>query len=274
MNRIRTILAVGRKEFTEVTRYKDWIPGLIIWPLMFPIIYILSAVGLAGPDKGGLNTFKEIAGTTNYTAFIAVGVMVYMWVNTMMWTFGTFLRQEQRRGTLESLWLCPIKKIDILIGGALVNIFIGFTYIFVSMVEYSFIYRMSFSGNLLEWLAIFLVMIPGVIGFGMIFASLVLWLKDSNIAVQLVRGLVMILCGISFPISVMPEWMQALSKVFPFTYGIEAARRVMVEGEGISSAFSQIITCLIVSLIYLIIGRLVFVLVEKKVKMEGSLERF
>lgn len=274
MNRMRTVLAVGKKEFTEFTRYKDWLPGLIIWPLMFPIVYILGAVGLAGPDSSGLSTFKSVAKTSNYTAFIVVGVMVYMWVNSMMWTFGTFLRQEQRRGTLESLWLCPINKFDILLGGALVNILIGFGYVAVSMLEYMFIYRISFSGNLFQWLIIFFIMIPGVIGFGMIFASLVLWLKDANVAVQAVRGLVMVLCGISFPISVMPYWMQVLSKFFPFTYGIEAARKIMVEGQGVSEAFEQIIMCLMVSLVYLIIGRLVFVIVERKVKREGSLERF
>ena len=65
-------------------------------------------------DKVGLNTFTAAAGTNNYIGFIVVGTMAWMWVNITMWEFGTYLRQEQMFGTLESNWLCPIKKFDFL----------------------------------------------------------------------------------------------------------------------------------------------------------------
>ncbi|SHE48546.1 ABC transporter permease [Clostridium fallax] len=271
---LKTIYAIGKKEVTEMIRYRDWIISLIIWPLIFPLMYILSALGLSGPDKSGLKEFTEITGISDYIGFIVIGAMVYMIVNLTMWNFGTFLRMEQQRGTLESLWICPIKRFNILLGGGVFNMLLSLLYVAVSMIEYSLIYNINFTGNIFQWVILFLVLIPGILGFGAAFASLVLWLKEANVAVMFARGLVMIFCGLSFPIVVMPQWMQYISKIFPFTFGINAAREVMLNNRSLFDVREDILWCLISGFIYFLIGRILFYFVEKKVKTEGSLERF
>lgn len=274
MRRIRSISAVMRKEFTLLVRYPTWVIQMIIWPLIFPLLYVLSAIGYAGPDKSGLGAFAQITGTNNYVGYIVMGTMVWMWVNVTMWGFGTFLRQEQTLGTLESNWLCPIKKFDLLIGSALISMLSALLTIVISVIEYRFIYGVSFTGNIFSWILIFLIMLPGVYGLAIMFGSLVLWAKESNAAVNVVRGLMMILCGITFPIDVIPEWMQAISKCIPFTHGISAAREIMVYGHSITESYRSILLCLGVGLIYLILGRLSFGYTEAKVKSEGALGRY
>lgn len=274
MKRLRTIYAVFLKDFTQMMRYPTWFIQLIIWPLIFPLMYILSAYGMAGPDRSGLQAFENITGTGSFMGFIVIGTMAWMWVNTTMWSFGGYLREEQTRGTLESNWLCPINKFDLLIGGALVSVFQAIFITVVSVIEYRFVYGIHFTGSILEWIVIFIIMMPGVYGLGTLFASLILWLKEVNAAVNLARGIMMILCGISFPITVMPGWMGVLAKGIPFTYGIEAARQAMINGEGLYRARFNIILCLIEGFILFLIGRILFRSVENKVKYSGSLERF
>lgn len=274
MQRLRTIYAVFLKDFTQMLRYPTWFIQLLIWPLMFPLLYIMSALGMAGPDESGLQVFKSSTGTGNFVGFIVVGTMAWMWVNTTMWSFGTYLREEQTRGTLESNWLCPINRFDLLIGGGLVSVFQAVFICIVSVVEYRFIYGVHFTGNVFEWIIIFIIMMPGVYGLGALFASLILWLKEANAAVNIARGVMMILCGITFPITVMPHWMRVLAKGIPFTYGIDAARQVMVNGEGLFGAGYDIALCLVEGTIIFIAGRLLFKAIENKVKNSGSLERF
>lgn len=269
-----TIIAVAKKDLTQALRYPTWIIQIIIWPLIFPLIYIMSAVGFAGPDRSGMSAFKAATGTENYLGFIVIGTMVWMWVNTTMWGYGSYLREEQIRGTLESNWLCPIKRFYFLIGGSIVSLFSALIINIVSMVEYRFVYGIHFTGNIFSWILIFLIMIPGVYGVGTILAGLVLKLKEINAAVNVVRGIMMIICGITFPVSIMPMWMQGISKFIPYTYGIEAARQVMIKGEGISGAKFNIIMCLVEGLITLVIGRLVFRSIESQVRESGSLDRF
>lgn len=274
MQRIRTIYAVFLKEFIQTVRYPTWIIQLIIWPLIFPLLYIMSAFGMAGPDKSGLQAFETATSTGNFVGFIVVGTMAWMWVNITMWNFGTYLREEQMRGTLESNWLCPINKFDMLIGGGLSTLFLGAVITLISVIEYRFIYGVHFTGNVLQWLLVFIIMIPGVYGVGTLFAGLILWLKEANAAVNVARGIMMIFCGITFPMSVMPEWMRVLSKGIPFTYGINAARQVMINGAGLKGASYDIMMCLIEGIVIFIIGRLFFAAIENKVKNSGSLERF
>lgn len=274
MNRIRTISTIAKKDLSQYLRYPSWLLQLLIWPAMFPLMYILSAYGMAGTSNQGLSAYKSATGTNDFIGFIVIGTMIYMWANMTMWSFGTYLRDEQNRGTLESNWLCPIHKFDILIGGSVVSIVQGIISIIVSMLEYRFIFGVHFTGNVLVWCIVFIVLMPGVYGLSSIFASLVLWVKETNSMVQLVRGLIMILCGISFPISVMPTWMQSAAKFLPFTFGISATRTIMLNGGTLLKALPDISLCLFEGIIYLIIGRICFMLVNRKVRMTGSLDNF
>lgn len=274
MNRVRTIYTIFHKEFIQTMRYPTWLLSLVIWPLIFPLAYVLSAVGMAGPDRSGFAAFNAQAGTSNYVGFIVIGTMAWMWVNITMWTYGTFLREEQMRGTLESNWLCPINKFDLLIGGGVMPLLQSLVITIVSIVEYRFIYGVHFGGNLFAWLILFLTMIPGVFGFGMLFASLILWAKDANAAVNVARGIMMMLCGITFPISVMPSPLQCAARFLPFTYGIEASRKVMLMGGSLKSAGMDIFFCIIEGMVLVLLGAAAFNKTQKIVKNSGSLERF
>lgn len=274
MNRIRTIYTVFHKNFIQTMRYSTWILGFVIWPLLFPLLYILSAYGMAGPDKSGLSVFQSATGASNYAAYIMVGTIVWENVNSIMWGYGSFLRDEQLRGTLESNWLCPINKFDFLIGGGLMELVMSVACTAVSIVEYRFIYGIHFTGSILSWVLVYAIMIPGVFGIGMLFSSIILWVKEVNAAVNVVRGIIMIMCGISFPISVMPHTLQVMAKFLPFTYGIEISRQIMVKSENLYSASHNIFMCLFEGIIILILGRISFLAMEKKVRDSGSLERF
>lgn len=274
MRRLRTIFAVAKKDMIQMFRYPTWVIQVIIWPLIFPLLYIMSAVGFSGPGKSGLSAFQASAGTDNYIGFIVAGTMAWMCVNLTMWNFGGYLREEQTRGTLEANWLCPINKFDFLIGGGMNSIFISFIFTAVSVIEYSFIYGVDFTGNIFTWILMFLIMYPAVFGLGLAFASLVLWAKEVNAAVNVARGTMMIFCGITFPIVVMPVWMQSVAKFIPFTYGIGAVRQVMINGESLADAKFNILMCLLLGGILLVIGRILFKYIESRVKISGSLERF
>lgn len=276
MSRIYTIRAIIKKEIVQFVRYPTWIIPMLIWPLIYPFLYILPGLSMAGPDGSGFQQFNSMANTNSFTGFIVIGTMVWMWANMTMWTFGTLIRSEQMRGTLESNWLCPIKHVDLLIGGAIVSIIINIVTIVISILEYKFIYGIHFTGNILSWLICFLVIVPGIYGFGAIFASLVLWFKETGAAVQIIRGFITIFCGISFPIMVLPDSLKFISDILPFTYGITLSRDVMLNGLSIFSreALANIIPALFIGTILLVLGRICFLKVERKVKNEGSLERF
>lgn len=276
MRRIRVINAVLKKYVTDMIRYPTWIIQIIIWPLIAPLMYILAGLGMAGPDRSGLSTFAKVAGTNDFVGYIVVGQIIWMWVNISLWSFGGSLRDEQMKGTLESNWLCPINKFDLMIGTALGEIIMSSIIILVSMLEYRFIYGIHFTGNIGTHIISFLIFIPGVYGFALMIASLVLWIKEIGPTVQVVRGLITVFCGVSYPIILLPRYFKVVSDILPFTHGINAARYIMLQGGNLGDKgfYEPALLCISIGVALFIIGRLCFMGIERKVRQSGSLERF
>ena len=98
------------------------------------------------------------------------------------------------------------------------------TFLIVSALEFGLIFGVRFNGNPLLVLLVIFVSMPSIYGLGMAFASLVITAKEAQNFVFMVRGLVMIFCGITFPVSILPGWMQGVAAWLPQTYMIHAIR--------------------------------------------------
>src|SRR5262245_6848871 len=113
---VRAFLAILRRDWLIFVRYPSWIVALLIWPLIFPMMYIFTARALAGPSGSGLAIFMETTGASDFIGYIVVGTTVWMWQNIVLWDVGFSLRNEQLRGTLESNWLSPTWRFAYLLG--------------------------------------------------------------------------------------------------------------------------------------------------------------
>src|SRR5688500_69413 len=92
---LRSLGAVVWREWLIFIRYPTWVIALLIWPVIFPAAYLLSARALAGPDGSGLALFAAAAGTRDYISYIAIGTTIWMWQNISLWQVGLALRNEQ-----------------------------------------------------------------------------------------------------------------------------------------------------------------------------------
>ena len=92
---LRVLAAVAWKEWLIFRRYPSWIMAILIWPILFPFVYIFTARALSGPYGSTLPTFARAAGTSDYVSFIVVGTVLWMWLNMTLWDMGYFLRNEQ-----------------------------------------------------------------------------------------------------------------------------------------------------------------------------------
>lgn len=274
MNTFAPIFAVVKKEWKIMLRYPSWFIALLIWPIIFPFGYLFTAKALSGVEASSLAQFQTVAGTTDYTTYMLIGTTVWMWINTMLWSFGSSLRMEQMRGTLESNWLCPIPKISILIGYSISQLLSSIIYMIASIIEFKIFYNFKFIGNPLLALFIILISIPAVYGIGFIFASLVLWAKEANSMVFLVRGIMTIFCGITYPLAVLPNWMRKVSEFIPVTHSVNALRSVIASGATLSDITKEINFLIISGIILMILGILSFFYTQKKAKKIGSLGHY
>lgn len=58
-----TIAAVIRRELLVFSRYPSWILSMVIWPVLFPLVYLLGSRALTGPGGEGLPASSSGCGT-------------------------------------------------------------------------------------------------------------------------------------------------------------------------------------------------------------------
>lgn len=271
---LRSLWAVVRKEWLIFIRYPSWIISLFIWPIIFPLGYILTARALSGVDGSGLAQFQANTGVSDYIGYIAIGTTIWMWQNVVLWNVGFSLRNEQLRGTLESNWLSPTWRFAYLLGSSFPQLLSMLLFLTVSALEYAFLFGVSFQGSL--WLALLVILaaIPSVYGLGFAFASLVITAKEANAFVFLARGIVMIFCGITYPVSLLPAWMQPVTNWLPQTYIIHAMRSATLSKAGLSAITHDIQMLLIFGLFWLVTGYVVFNLVERRARRTGAIGQY
>jgi ABC-2 type transport system permease protein len=272
VSELRAVLAVARKEWIIFLRYPSWIAAFAIWPVLFPLGYIFSARALGGPDGAALGAFAALTGTRDYIGYIVVGSVMWMWLNITLWEVGYYLRNEQMRGTLESNWLCPVWRGGLLVGGSLTKLATALLLLAISGLEFWLLFGVNLIGNNPLLLALVLLLtIATIYGIGMAFGSLVLRFKEANAMVFLVRGIFMIFCGISYPLAVLPDWMQAVAAWLPLTYTIHAVRSIALNGATAADVATDLWHLAAFALAMPLLGYGLFVRTERRARSTGNL---
>jgi len=271
---LRAFQAILRREWRIFTRYPSWMIALFIWPLIFPMMYILTARALSGPDGSGLAVFMQKTGASDFIGYIVIGTTVWMWQNIVLWDVGFSLRNEQMRGTLESNWLSPTWRFSYLLGHTGPQIISMLMFIGITALEFGLIFGVKLHGSVWMILLVMLAAIPSIYGLGFAFASLVITVKEANAFVFLIRGLVMIFCGITFPISLLPGWMQAIAKWLPQTYLIHGMRAAAFSNAGITELLPDLIPLLLFGTFWLVIGYSTFLWMERRARRTGAIGQY
>jgi ABC-2 type transport system permease protein len=269
------LMAVAYKDWLIYRRYPGRLANIFIWPILFPLGFIFSAQAMSGPDDSGLPAFSAVAGTADYVSFLAIGSTFYMWLNVTLWSVGFSLREEQMRGTLESNWLCPVWRISIVLGGAVTRLAVALVFLAVTVIEFWLVFGIQIvQGSPGLLLLVLLLTIPSIYGIGIAFGSLVLRFKEANALVFIVRGIFLVFCGTSYPLVVLPAWMQTIAAWLPLTYTIQAIRTLGVPGATLTDVAGDLQRLAVFAAVLPLFGVLAFRVTERRSRRSGSLGHF
>ncbi len=268
------LTAVMKREWVIFLRYPSWVISLFIWPVIFPLSYIFTAHALSGKNGIGAAQFYSITGIKDYAGYMAIGTIIWMWQNVVLWNVGGSLRNEQMRGTLESNWLSPTWRFAYLLGSSAPQLLSMLMFLTVSAIEFVFIFGVQFEGSL--WLTVLAILlsIPSIYGLGFAFASIVINVKEANAFVFLVRGMVMVFCGITYPISILPDWMKHVSAWLPQTYIIHAVRTAALSDAGLPAIAFDLKMLVLFGVVWLTIGYLAFTWMERRARRTGAIGQY
>lgn len=265
------VVAVTRIQF----RYPSQTVGWLVWPIMLPLTYLLQARAFSGGSPAAAAAFTQRTGTASVVGFLFVGFAVYMWISNVLWGPGTQLRQQQQIGALEAMYLTPANRAAQLFapsGGFLVQALL-------MMVVVGAVLRLVFAVELtpaevMRAAGVIALSVFPMYGMGAAFSVLVLVFKEPNGMVQFLRGLFQVTCGITFPIVVLPGWVQSVALALPPTHILSAVRGVLLGGAGLMQVSGDLFALGVAGVVLCWLGVVAYDAAERYARRTGGLGQY
>jgi ABC-2 type transport system permease protein len=273
---LRALVAAGRAQLRTLRRYPAAFIGQIFWPVLLPSVWVLMGQAYSGGgDPRAMDAFASRSGTSGITLFIFVGYAMYMWLSTLLWGPGTALRRDQITGTLEAVFLTPVSRSVPLFGPTLANVvWTAFHLVVMGLAVWLLFGVVLPLGGALLTLVIVLAGTPAMYAMGSFFSAAVLRFGEVGPAVQFARGTLSLLCGITFPIAMLPVWAQVTSVAMPPTHVVAAMRDVLLKGAGPLDILPVAAVLLALAVVFGVLAVAIFSVLEASARRTGMLGRY
>jgi ABC-2 type transport system permease protein len=272
---LRAFFAAARKELRQQRRYPTLFLGLLFWPVMLPASWVLMGHAYSGNDPQALAAFADRAGSSNVAGFVFVGYAMYMWLSSLLWGAGTSLRQEQLRGSLEAVFVTPASRLVPLFGPGVGTLLpMAATFVIMFLALWIFFGVVPPLTAILQAAVIVALGVPALYAIGALFAASVLRFGEVGPIVQLIRGMFVLACGITFPVAMLPFWAQVWAWLMPPTYIVDDIRRVLLRGAGLVDVAADIAIVLAIGALTAVFAVAVFRWLETSARRTGMLSRF
>jgi len=208
-------LTIARRIILQLIRDRRTIGLLVIVPLV-----IASIVGVSIPDKSILD----------YTApaILAMLILFFGFLLT-----GISVLRERTQGTLERLMASPVSRLDIVGGYLLGFLLFALTQTMIIFFYMVYVLKVNFQGDLWQILVFQILVGIGAVCLGTFFS---VFAKNEFQMMQFIPLIIvpqMFLCGLLWPVSQMPDYLQWIAKFLPLTYGVEGIRALMLQGQNL-----------------------------------------
>ena len=217
---------------------------------------------------------RFVAPATSNIAFIAVGNAMQVASFSSIFAVCNLTSEEKWQGTVTPLLATPANRFPLFLGRAMFQIFNGMASIAVGFIYATFIFGVDMShANFLALSLVILITSLAMTGFGLMLGSVGLFMRTAMIIANIFLFIGQLLCGVNFPVTVLPTWLQPFSYAIPMTYGTMAARGA-VQGWGILQLGPVLLQEIGAGVVSILIGYLLFRGFEILAIRRGKLEEY
>ncbi len=266
---MRQSYAFVARNFNLVKRYWGW---EVVW-LMYSIANSLSvtfigagAVAITGQE--GINTDYLIT-------YLLIGTLVWRFLAGIFNNISEMIQWERWEGTIEYTFMAPIRRFNQMIGQTIFAVVYSFLFTIVIGIAVAAFFSLDLSDA--DFLAAAVVLMAGSISFvglGIVASILPLLYPERGAQMtHIVEAFFLLASGIYYPVSVLPEWLQILSKISPGTYVLEGMRAALLPGTVDHDPLSYVWPLVLMGLVMLPLGVYAFQRAERYTKRTGKLKR-
>jgi ABC-2 type transport system permease protein len=246
-----------------VKRYIWWDVAFMLWTIAntLTIVFIARGVDVSAAQQNALATKFLVGGVI----WAYLGIIFEIVTETVAW--------ERWEGTIEYTFMAPVSRPVHLFGMGIFAVLYGLVraaILFAAVV--AFIGISVPDANYVAALELLGIASVAFIGIGMMTAVLPLISPEKGTQLGFVaQGLMLVVSGVYYEVSVLPGWMQWIAKISPATYALRGNREQILHGAGL--AWGDVWPLILIGLCSVPLGLLVFRAGERYAKRHGKLKR-
>jgi imidazolonepropionase-like amidohydrolase/ABC-type multidrug transport system permease subunit len=185
--------------------------------------------------------------------------------------FGAGIRavQEREANILRRYKVTPITPAPLLVASVVTGWILYMPNVILILVLAHVLYGMPWPQSMGSILIFITVAIAGFRAIGLIIASVVNSMQESQLIVQLIYLPMLFLSGATFPTSMFPTWLQEVSQFVPATYMVTGVKAMLAQNQGLRENLEPTFALLLTTVVGLFIGYKLFRW-EKEEKIKAS----
>jgi ABC-2 type transport system permease protein len=154
-------------------------------------------------------------------------------LQTLMLTAMSVAR-EREQGTFDQLLVTPFRPFEIMAGKAMPSMLVGITQATAVFLVAQLWFRIPFAGSIFTLYSGLVMFLLAAIGIGLLLSAVAATMQQAMLFSLLFIMPFSLLSGLTTPVSNMPSVLQYFTAINPLLYAIDIARRVYLEGVGLS----------------------------------------
>jgi ABC-2 type transport system permease protein len=250
-----------------IRRYVWWEVAFFLWTVANTLTIVFIAEGIEA--SGGEIDVERT------TAVLLIGAVIWAYLGMIFEILTETVAWERWEGTIEYTFMAPLSRPVHLTGMGLFAIAYGLVRSVLLFAVVAFFFDLSLPGaNFAAALVVLAVASISFVGIGMMTSVLPLISPEKGTQLGFIaQGILLVVSGVYYPVTVLPEWMQWLSTISPATYALDGVRDAILEGDGLPELVDEIWPLLVIGAISIPVGLAVFGLGERHAKRHGKLKR-
>lgn len=211
-------------------------------------------------------------GDRERVAYVVVALAASMLLFSAVFYVGEILDGERQRGTLPGLFLAPCRRISWMTGYAFAGI--GETLGRVSMILVAgfVFFDISLDPNIPTLLVVIPLFLMTLTGVALILNGIGLLIKRANSLSNLVSPFFMLLGGIYFPVSTLPQPLEYVARALPLGYAMESITAAAIEHASLSDIQSSLVPLTGFAIVSPVIGLIAFSSLDALVRRRGEVD--
>lgn len=266
---MRQSYAFMARNFNLVKRYWGW---EVVW-LAYSIANALSVTFIGA--GAGVITGQENINTDFLITYLLIGTLVWHFLSGTFNVISEMIAWERWEGTIEYTLMAPVRRYNQIFGQAAFAVVYILLFTATIGLVVSRFFDLDLSGaDLLGALVILLAGSLSFVGIGVVASILPLLYPERGAQMtNIVQAVFLLVSGVYYPVSVLPDWLQTVSKISPATYVLAGMRAALLPGTSDQSLWSYVAPLLLMGVVMLPLGIHFFQRAERYTKRTGKLKR-